>query len=128
MQKMLPLAWVDRIFMRLQGVYGREFTAQFSVIDPTTGMDVGIENAKQVWSEELGSFTDWPEAISYALKNLPERSPNVIRFRELCRHAPPRNGQPQLTHQLTAEEIQRNRERIKEIRQMLSGAFTGSKQ
>lgn len=127
-RKLLPRDWVDRIFMRLQGVYGREFTAHFSVIDQASGIDVGMENAKQVWAEELASFADWPEAIRYALKNLPERVPNVIRFREICRHAPPRNGTPQLVHKLTNEELERNKERIKQIREMFLSTYTGPKQ
>lgn len=111
----LPRAWVERIFMRLQGVYGREFTAQFSAIDQSTGLDVGLENAKQVWAEELGSFGDWPEAIGYALQNLPERSPNVVRFRELCRHVPPRPVAGMLTHQMTDAQMASNRQRVRDL-------------
>lgn len=117
MPNALPQHWVDKIFLRLQGIYGREFTAQFSVIDQVTGMDVGLENAKQTWAEELGTFTDWPEAIAYALQNLPERAPNVIRFRELCRHAPKQLKGPLLPMKPTAEEREKNKDAAKSLLQ-----------
>jgi hypothetical protein len=110
MQNELPAQWVDRIFLRLQGIYGREFTAQFSVIDQTTGIDVGLENAKQTWGEELATFSDWPEAISYALRNLPEKAPNVIRFRELCRHGPKKINYAMLPMKPTSEEREKNKD------------------
>lgn len=117
-QKILPASWVDRLFARLQGVYGREFTGQFST-GMVDGIDIGIENAKQVWAEELGGFCDHPDALAYALKNLPERCPNAIRFRDLCRHAPPKNV-VQLEHKLTEEELERNKKRIRELRESLT--------
>ena len=83
----IPSSWVDRIFARLQGVYGREFTGQFSVIDQN-GNDAGLENAKTVWAQELGTFAYNSDAIAFALLNLPERAPNAIKFKELCRLAP----------------------------------------
>lgn len=112
-QTVLPRAWVEKIFTRLQGVYGREFLSQYG-----TGMvgniDPGIENAKQVWAEELGGFTKWPEAIAYALEHLPERVPNCIKFKELCRVAP-RPEPMKLEHKLTEEQMAANKKRIKEI-------------
>lgn len=127
-QKMLPHGWVERIFLRLQGVYGREFTSQFSMIDPATGIDVGLENAKQVWAEELANFGEWPEAIAYALKNLPDRSPNVIRFRELCRLAPARSSGPMITRELSAEDREKAKENIRKIREMLASTTLGTRQ
>ena len=120
MDRILPATWVERLFMRLQGVYGREFTSQFAT-GMVDGIDPGIENAKQVWAEELGGFCENPEAISYALKHLPDRCPNVIRFRDLCRQAPPKNAGAALVHRLSPEEIEQNQQRIKEIREMLEG-------
>jgi hypothetical protein len=100
--KSLPADWVDRIFARLQGAYGREFTGQFSMIDQSTGIDIGIENAKVVWGEELAMFADNAEAIAYGLKSLPEKAPNVLRFRETCKMAPARNKAPQVSYNDTA--------------------------
>ena len=78
----LPAGWVDRLFFRLQGVYGKDFMSQFMMLD-SNGNDVGITNAKQVWADELGGFAEHPEAIAYALENLPERMPNAIVFKEI---------------------------------------------
>ncbi len=111
--KVLPSSWVERIFARLTGVYGREFTGQFSsgMVD---GVDVGLENAKQVWAEELGMFADHPDALRYGLANLPEKVPNCIRFREVCKNAP-RPQYFKLEHKPTPEERAASRERIREI-------------
>jgi hypothetical protein len=109
----LPIAWVDRIFLRLVGIYGAQFKAKFSVIE--NGVDIGMANAKEVWADELANFADWPEAIAYALKNLPtDRAPNALEFREICRRAPKKEPLA-LPHHLTAEEIQRNKQRIAEM-------------
>lgn len=75
----LRQVWIDRIFERLSGIYGAQFTGKF----PNT------EEAKRVWAAELGMFDDKPECISFALENLPfERAPNALEFREICRRAP----------------------------------------
>ena len=118
-QKILPASWVDKLFQRLIGVYGREFSGQFSNVED--GVDIGLINAKEVWAEELGGFAENSEAIAYALKHLPDRAPNVIKFRDLCRHAPPKNAGAALVHRLSPEEIEQNQQRIKEIREMLEG-------
>jgi hypothetical protein len=109
----LPNAWVEKIFARLQGIYGREFTGQFST-GMVNGIDAGLENAKATWAEELGSFVKWPEAIAYALEHLPERVPNCIKFKELCRNAP-RPEPVRLEYKLTEEQIEANKKRIKDI-------------
>lgn len=109
----LPSAWVEKIFARLQGIYGREFTGQFST-GMVNGIDAGLENAKATWAEELGGFVKWPEAIAYALEHLPERVPNCIKFKELCRMAP-RPEPMKLEHKITEEQMAENKKRIKEI-------------
>jgi hypothetical protein len=109
----LPRAWIDRIFLRLIGIYGAQFKAKFSVIE--NGIDIGMENAKEVWADELASFHDLPDAIAYALKNLPtDRAPNALEFREICRRAP-RKEPLALPHHLSPEEIKRNKQRIAEM-------------
>lgn len=115
----LPAVWVDRLFARLQGVYGRDFMGQFSQVD-SSGMDVGIANAKQIWSEELGGFSEYPEAIAYALENLPERMPNAIVFREICRKAP-RKGYTALEYKLTDEDKNNAKLQLQRLKEMLHG-------
>lgn len=111
----LPAAWVDKIFSRLQGVYGREFTGQYSSI--VNDVDEGLANAKQVWAEELVGFTRFPEAIGYALEHLPERAPNCIRFKELCRNAPrkPEVEPAKLEHTLTPEQQAEQKARVRKM-------------
>lgn len=116
--KALPSSWVERIFARMTGVYGREFTGQFAT-GMVNGMDPGIENAKEVWAEELGCLVDRPEAIGWGLSNLPEKVPNAIRFRELCRGAPKPAEPLQLSHQLSPERKAENREQLRKIMAIL---------
>lgn len=115
----LPAGWVDRLFFRLQGVYGKDFMSQFMLMD-AAGNDIGLANAKQVWSEELGGFSEHPEAIAYALENLPERMPNVIQFREICRKAP-RKGYTALEYRLTDEDKNNAKLQLQRLKDMLNG-------
>ena len=115
--KTLPDSWIDKIFARMQGIYGREFTSQFSVID-NNGNDIGMANAKQVWSEELAGFHDQPECIAFALRNLSDRAPNAIKFREMCRQAPIKTNASQIGYSKTDyddEQAKQNLQRIKEM-------------
>jgi hypothetical protein len=104
----LPIEWVEKIFSRLQGVYGNSFTAKYST-GIHDGVDSGIENAKRTWCDELAGFKTWPEAIGYALKHLPEKAPNAIEFREVCRRAP-KEQKPALEYKPTEEELTRQKE------------------
>ena len=114
MTQQLPDSWIDRIFARLQGVYGRDFTGNFStgLVD---GVDLGIENTKQVWAEELACFSTAPMAIKYALEHLPTRSPNAIQFREACRVAPTVDASLKITQKLSPEESAAQRLRVKTL-------------
>ncbi len=76
----LPLQAVDRLFSRLTATYGRQF------LDLYEGLD---SNAiKTSWSHELAGFAQRLPDVAWALENLPERAPNAIEFRNLCRKAP----------------------------------------
>ena len=115
---MLSSSWVDRIFERLIGVYGRDFKSKFSMI--VDGRDVGIEAAKAAWSEELGFCQAHPECISWALQNLGERAPNAIEFKKLCQSAPRKelkieSNQAAIECSFTPEQIKANKEKIREI-------------
>lgn len=124
-KRMLPPAWVDRIFSRLDGVYGGEFAGKFSRV--VGGRDEGIEAAKATWAEELGGFVETPDAIAWALesRNLPERAPNLVQFLGICKTAP-RKGAQQLTHTPSAEDRAENRERIQAAAQAVK-VGSGSK-
>jgi len=76
----LQLKAIDRIFERLTATYGRDFTSRWEGLDQNT--------IKSSWSHELSGFENALPMIGWALENLPERAPNVIEFRSLCRKAP----------------------------------------
>ena len=72
---------IDRIFEVLAATYGAEFTRLYA--------DVPIGDVKTAWLDVLDAFGGPRMAyIAWALKNLPERCPNAIAFRNLCRQAP----------------------------------------
>ena len=79
---MLQLQIIEKIFAELKTIYGREFMARYDGINE---MEV-----KSSWSYELAGFANDLLSISWALEHLPERAPNVIEFRQACRHAPAR--------------------------------------
>lgn len=79
----LPLPAIDRIFDRLTAAYGRQFLDLYADIDPGS--------VKTAWCHELDAFGDSAAGlrrIAWALDNLPDRAPNAIQFRSLCRQAP----------------------------------------
>lgn len=76
----LPLPAIDRLFDRLHATYGRQFR------DLYEGLEVAA--IKTAWAHELDGFTGNLHAIAWALENLPERVPNAIQFKALCRLAP----------------------------------------
>jgi hypothetical protein len=78
-------SYIARIFDRLLGKYGNGFLSKFSRIDEK-GRDIGLLGAKEAWAEELAGFQDKPDAIAYAIRNLPpDFPPNAMQFAELCR-------------------------------------------
>lgn len=91
----LPLQAVDRLFARLSATYGRDFASKYEGLD---------QNAvKSSWAHELAGFAPHLDAIAWALENLPERPPNVIEFRALCRRAPTPEA-PRIEHSPAGKE------------------------
>jgi len=76
----LPLAAIERLFDRLAMTYGNEFKNKWS------GMPVA--EVKASWAHELLAFSGNLKAIGWALENLPEKCPNLVEFKNLCRQAP----------------------------------------
>lgn len=76
----LPLQAVDRLFARLSATYGQQFGALYAGVEPGA--------VKTAWAHELAPWAGRLDAIAWALENLPDRCPNVIQFRNLCRMAP----------------------------------------
>ena len=71
---------IDRLFHRLGATYGADW-------DRALGQ-TPINDAKTVWAHELAPFRQSLHRIAWALENLPDRCPNVIVFKSLCKQAP----------------------------------------
>ena len=71
---------VDRLFQRLAATYGAGF-------DRSLG-STPVMDAKSAWAYELSPFKNHLHRVAWALENLPDRCPNVIEFKKLCRMAP----------------------------------------
>jgi hypothetical protein len=77
----LPHLWIDKIFMKLTVVYGRDFIGRWEGIN--------LADVKTDWAHELSGFEQHPESIAYALQNLvPGKPPTVLEFRAIARKAP----------------------------------------
>lgn len=83
----LPVKAVDRIFARLGATYGAAWDRSLGATP--------LADIKTAWGHELACFAARLQDIAWALEHLPERCPNVIEFRNLCRQAP-REPEPQL--------------------------------
>lgn len=81
MSEALPNPWVEKIFKKMTLIYGRDFTARWE----------GLESSEVIddWAHELATFVNWPEAIAWALLNMPAgKPPTVLEFRAICYRAP----------------------------------------
>jgi len=78
----LPVEAVERLFDRILAVYGDEFMRKYSAVP--------MADVKTAWAHQLAGFgtPSGMKAIAWALDNLPERAPNAIEFRALCRATP----------------------------------------
>jgi len=80
----LPVLWVEKIFKKLTLNYGVEFLNRYK------GQE--MSDIKTDWSDELQGFERFPEAIAFALQNLPDKPPTAQIFKALCRQAPSREA------------------------------------
>lgn len=71
---------IDRLFKRLAATYGAAW-------DRSLG-ETPVADVKTVWAHELAPFENSMHRIAWALENLPDRCPNVLEFKRLCRSAP----------------------------------------
>lgn len=92
---------IDRLFHRLGATYGADW-------DRALGQ-TPINDAKTVWAHELAIFKHSLHRIAWALENLPDRCPNVIAFKSLCKQAPAPESialpEPQADPQRVASEL-----------------------
>lgn len=97
----LPLPVLERLFARLNATYGRDFMSRYE------GQDSGA--VKTSWGHELDGYRNNLRPIAWALENLPDRAPNVLEFRAICRRAPaaevPLLPEPKADPKRIAEEL-----------------------
>lgn len=83
----LPDAWVQRIWAGMRATYGAAFDRMWAAppgADPVQHAQATIAH----WAKELGRFQSNPQALAYALDNLPANPPNLIEFKALCNRRP----------------------------------------
>lgn len=72
---------VDVVFKKLSLAYGRDFTGRWEGLD--------MLDVKSDWAHELSGYERNPQAIKYALQNLPaSKPPTVFEFRAIAQRAP----------------------------------------
>lgn len=114
---------VDRIVVRLIGIYGQQFYGKYSRIE--SGVDVGIAMFKDALATELANFYENLEAIKYALDNLPStHCPNALELRDIARHAPKKQALS-ISYQPTPEDVERNRRMAEKAAAALKPKFDG---
>lgn len=87
----LPTEWVDRIFQKLTGRFGRSFVEKFSSCD-ASGFDEGMANAKGEWGEVLGGFSG--DDIKRGLAADYKFPPSCDEFKIACRPSVHADGRP----------------------------------
>ena len=71
---------IDAIFAKLAVRYGATWLRQWE--------GVNMNLVKSDWGSELSGFARNLEPLRYALRNLPERCPNVVQFRAIANCCP----------------------------------------
>lgn len=115
--RQLPASWVDRIFYRMQGLYGSLWLQRWKTGEINAdGADLGLLSAKAVWAEALAGVSG--EAISAAITACQAISlpPTLPEFLSLCRDAMRRSdATPKLRYVPTDEEREQQREAAERI-------------
>jgi hypothetical protein len=77
----LPRDAVEQIFEKLTLVYGVDFMNRYRGLE--------YDDVVADWARELAGFARNPDAIRFALENLPAgKPPTVLEFRDLARRVP----------------------------------------
>lgn len=92
---------IEAIFTKMQVRYGATWLRQWE------GVDMNL--VKSDWGNELSGFARNLEPLRYALRNLPDRCPNVSQFRAIANCCPlPEFKQleaPRASEKVVAEQI-----------------------
>jgi hypothetical protein len=83
----LPQAWIERIFLRLHGRFGNTFFDKYRIGKlNNNGDDIGLENAKTTWSQELAGIS--VERIVQGLNASYDYAPSCDDFKNKCTSTP----------------------------------------
>ena len=110
----LPAKAVDRIFARLGATYCAAWERSIGAVP--------LSDVKTAWAHELSGFAGRLQDIAWALENLPERCPNVIEFRAICRKSP-RVELPQLDVKADPERVQSELAKLATARTVAAGGI-----
>ena len=69
--------WIERIFARLSGIYGSEFTYKWA--------DVDNDSLKAEWADALGGFHADDIAAALQACRAQPKAPNLPEFASMCR-------------------------------------------
>lgn len=78
---------MEKIFAAMRATYGAAFDRQWECpagVDPVKH----AQGMKAFWARELGPLQREPEALRYALDNLPDQPPNLVQFKAICNRSP----------------------------------------
>jgi len=93
------------------------------ISDKATGKDLGVENAKQVWADELAGFAGQPERIKQALQACADMPspPSLADFKRLCRaeRSEPVRALP--APNMSDAELSRRREQAERMKKVKFG-------
>lgn len=116
MSNRLPDTWILKIFNTMQSHYGTRWMNMWKLGETLpNGLDVGMANAMEAWAIKLGSYHDKPETLKKVLQNLPTEPPSLPQFMELLKNCYVPQSHLQLGDDLTEEQKQKNKQRIREI-------------
>lgn len=93
----LPDRWMQSLWSELRANYGARWDRMFPVPPVPPGVDASqhamehIATVQRIWAKKLGRFQSNPDAIRFALDNLPQDPPDLPKFDALCNRRPSKN-------------------------------------
>lgn len=90
----LPERWIQSLWTELRANYGARWDRQFPAplcppdADQVAHALAHVQAIQAVWAKRLGRFQSNPNAIRFALDNLPKDPPTLPEFIALCNRRP----------------------------------------